>query len=166
MARGRRSDGNKLLGEGWICTVLLRKLHPQDIIGQKFPNAIASDRLSDLVTVKQGKGHRHGGGVTKVAIFFTTASIPDIELWAASGFTKVITSCDPSKTFTPAPAPTIVPPAAAQVLEDSAVDLGDFHRTNNINEDIARVLEMGLMVDDDRQPAEENVPSHRNKFLT
>ena len=43
----------KLLGEGSICSVLLKKLHRQDNITSNFPNAVATTQLNDLVTVKQ-----------------------------------------------------------------------------------------------------------------
>ena len=161
--RGRRtSSSNKLLGEGSVCSVLLRKLHPQDVVSHAFSNHITTDRLSDLVAVKQGQGCRAGGGVTKVAVFFSTPSIPDVEVWAAIGFTKVLTSCDPSKVF--APATTSTTAASAALPGTAGVDREGLHLTNDLDEDIARVRELGLTVDDDREPAEENVPSVRNNF--
>ena len=33
---------SKLLGECSVCTVLLRKLHPQDVVSQAFPNHVVS----------------------------------------------------------------------------------------------------------------------------
>ena len=150
--RGRRTE-NKLLGEGSVCTVLLRKLHPQDIISQAFPNRITTDRLSDLVAVKQGKGRRAGGGVTKVAVFFSTPSIPDVELWAAIGFTKVVTSCDPSNVF--ARATSSMTAVSTAPPDTNGVDREGLHLTNDLDEDIARVHELGLAVDDDREPAED-----------
>ncbi len=142
--------------------MLLRKLHPQDIISQAFPNHITTDRLSDLVAVKQGKGHRAGGGVTKIAVFYSTPSIPDVELWAAIGFTKVVTSCDPSKVFARAiPSTTAVSTALPGM---NGVDLDGLQLTNDIDEDIARVRELGLTVDNDCEPAEENVPCTYDNF--
>jgi hypothetical protein len=158
--RGQRTK-NTLLGEGSVCTMLLRKLHPQDIISQAFPNRITTDRLSDLVAVKQGKGRR-AGGVTKVAVFFSTPSIPDVELWAAIGFIKVVTSCDPSKVFARATSSTTAVSTAPP--DTNGVDREGLHLTNDLDEDIARVHELGLAVDDDREPAEENMPSTRNNF--
>jgi hypothetical protein len=158
----RRRTENKLLSEGSVCTVLLHKLHSQDIISQAFPNHIMTDRLSDLVAVKQGKGHRAGGGVTKIAVFYSTPSIPDVELWAAIGFTKVVTSCDPSKVF--ARATSSMTAVSTALPDTNGVDREGLHLTNDLDEDIARVRELGLAVDDDREPVEENMPSTRNNF--
>jgi hypothetical protein len=146
----------KLLGEGSICTVLIKKLHPQDIIAEKFPNAIATTRLDDLVAIKQATGRRRGGRTTKNAIFFTTESIPGVQFWCAKGFVKVKESCDGEKVFR---ATTNRRHAVAHdVRENVEVPLTSYE----LNEDIARVRELGLMVDDDREPAPENVPNVTN----
>ena len=132
--RRRHTANIKLLGEGSVCTVLLRKLHPQDVVNQAFPNCITTNRLSDLVAVRQGQGRRTGGGVTKVAVFFTAPSIPDVEVWAAIGFTKVVTSCDPSKVFAPATTSTT---AVSTALPGTAgVNHEGLHLTNDLDEDM------------------------------
>jgi hypothetical protein len=147
----------KLLGEGSICTVLIKKLHPQDIIAEKFPNAIATTRLDDLVAIKQATGRRRGGRTTKNAIFFTTESIPGVQFWCAKGFVKVKESCEGEKVFR---ATTNRRHAVAHdVRENVEVPLTSYE----LNEDIARVRELGLMVDDDREPAPENVPNVTNR---
>jgi hypothetical protein len=79
MVTGQCKEANKFLDEGSICIMLLHKLHPHDVV-ECVPNHITTDRLSNLVTVKQGKWCRQGEGVRKVANFFTTPSIPDVKL--------------------------------------------------------------------------------------
>jgi hypothetical protein len=144
---------SKLLGEGSVCSVLIKKLHPADIIARNFPNAISNQRLDDLVAFKHGKAKRRGGATAKSAIYFTTASIPDVELWASTGFVKVKQSCPEDKVFIiHRRARSTAPTAAQEELEAPA-------RTFDLNEDIARVRELGLAVDDDREPAPENVPA-------
>jgi len=103
--------------------MLLDKLHPQDVLDHTFSNHITTHHLSDMVAVKQKKGHMLGGGVTKVAIFFTTPSIPDVELLAVIKIMKVLTNCDPSKVFasstqSPAAVPTALPNINGANLED------------------------------------------------
>jgi hypothetical protein len=121
-----------------------------------------TDHLSDLVAVKQGKGRRAGSGVIKVVVFFTMPSILDMELWAVIGFTKVLMSCNLSKVFAHA-APSTT--AVTRALPDkNGVDLEGLHPTNDLDEGIARVRELGLTVDDDCEPAEKNMPSTRNNF--
>jgi len=46
----------------------------------------------------------------------------------------------------------------------NGVDLEGLHRMNNLDEDIAKVCELGLTVSDDNEPAEENSPSACNNF--
>lgn len=46
----------------------------------------------------------------------------------------------------------------------NGVDLEGLHHMNNLDEDIAKVSELGLTVDDDHEPAEVNMPSTCNNF--
>ena len=68
----------KLLGEG-LCSVLLKKLHPKNLVAEAFPNFIANQRLANLVAVRQGT-RRGSGTLNRNAVFFSTESIPGIEL--------------------------------------------------------------------------------------
>ena len=99
----------------------------------------------------------------KVAVFFTTPSIPDVEVWAVIGFTKVVTSFDPSKVF--APATTSTTAASTDLPSMADVDCEGLHLTNNLDEDIARVHELGLTVNDNCEPAKENMPSTCDNFV-
>ena len=80
-----------------MCSVLIKNLHPKNIVAAAFPNATAQDRLDDLVAFKKDSARRQGGRVTKNAIYFLTPSIPSEELWAAMGFTRVIQECPEEK---------------------------------------------------------------------
>jgi hypothetical protein len=142
--------------------MLLCKLHHQDAVNQAFPNHITTECHSNVFAVKQEKGNMASGGMTKVSAFYTTPSIQDVKLWAAIGFTKVLTSCDPLNVFACA-APSMTAVSTA-LTDGNGVDLEDFHRTNTHDEDIALVCELGLTVDDDHEPAEENIPSTRSNF--
>ncbi len=57
---------SKLLREGSICSVFIKKLHPKDIVAGAFPNAVATDRLHDLNAVRVGEGRRSGQAVSKM----------------------------------------------------------------------------------------------------
>lgn len=133
MARGWGTNAHILLGEGSFCTVLLHKTHAQDAIDRTFRNHISNDCLSDLMAVKQGIGCRQGGGIMKVVIFLMTPSTPNVILWAAIRFAKILTSCDPPKLY----APSAQSPAARSHI--NGVNLEDFHCTNDLDEDIARI---------------------------
>ncbi len=146
---------SKLLGEGSLCSVLLKKLHPADRVATHFPNAIATQRLTDLVAVRQDMAHRASGRSVKIAIFFTSPSLGDDKFWASKHFVKVLTSCPDDKVFAP------VSPAAAhanQNQNNTPIDRENVTRTNDLDEDIARFLALDIHVDDDREPAPENLP--------
>ena len=70
----------KHLGGGSVCSILIKNLHPKNIVAVAFPNATAQDRLDDLVAFKKDSVHRQGGRVTKNAIYFLTLSIPNEEV--------------------------------------------------------------------------------------
>ena len=64
----------KRLGVGARCTVLLKRLHPQDVICAKIQNYGAQDRLEDLIVVKRERITRRGH--TYLGVFFSSASLP------------------------------------------------------------------------------------------
>ncbi len=147
----------KRLGRGSVCSVLIKNLHPKNIIAAAFPNATAQDRLDDLVAFKKDSARRQGGRVTKNAIYFLTPSIPNEEVWAAMGFTRVIQECPEENAFTRDTAEESTVPA----VQEAGIELPEevLLRTGDLDEDISRVLELGLQVDDDREPAPENIPT-------
>jgi len=76
------------------------------------------------------------------AISFSSASIPDVELWAAKGFVNVKESCGGNKVFSIQTHSSAVPPDVCWDVEVPST-------MNDLNEDISHVREAGLMVDDD-----------------
>jgi hypothetical protein len=89
----------KRLGEGSVCSVLIKNLHPKNIVASAFPNATAQDRLNNLVAFKKASARRQGKGVTKNAIYFLTPSIPNEEVWAGMGFTRIVQECPEDNVF-------------------------------------------------------------------
>lgn len=79
----------KLLRDGSICSVLLKNLHPKDVMALAFPNAIATDHLHDMTTVKAGEGCRSVGVVIKNAVYFMAPSTPNKTVWEPIGSVKV-----------------------------------------------------------------------------
>jgi hypothetical protein len=139
----------KLLGEGSVCSVLLKKLHPADRVAHFIPNAIATQRLNDLVAVRQGPARRAGGHPVKSAIFFTSPSLGDDEFWCSKHFVQVRTSCPDENVFAP---PSPAAPRANPVVNLPPVE-ENVTRTNDLDEDIAHFRALGIHVDDDREPA-------------
>ena len=143
-----RPSGPLLLGEGALCSVLLKKLHPADHVAHYFPNAISNQRLADLVAIRQAIGRRASGQNVKDAIFFTSPSLGDEEFWANKHFVKVLTSCPEDKVFTPS-SPTS--PTTNPNLTTTPATQENVTRTNDLNEDIARFRALDIHVDDDRE---------------
>ena len=156
MSTSSRRSGPLLLGEGALCSVLLKKLHPADRIAHYFPNRTANQRLADLVAVRKDVGRRASGRSVNRAIFFTSPSLGDEEVWAPQHFVKVVTSCPADKVFA-TPSPTATP--ATVSATSTPVVHENVTRTNDLDEDIARFRALDIHVDDDREPAPENVPA-------
>ena len=95
--------------------------------------------------------------MTKKAVYFTTPSIPNETVWASIGFVKVVQSCEDGRQF-----PTAV--CAARIARANAQEGVELRptaltRRSNLDEDIARIRDLGLAVDNDHEPAPENVPT-------
>lgn len=142
----------KLLGEGSLCSVLLKKLHPADRVAHFIPNQIATQRLNDLVAVRHGIARRAGGRPIKSAVFFTSPSLGDEEFFCSKHYVKVLTSCPDDKVFA---SPSPAAPRASAVANLPPIDENMPLRTNDLDEDIARFRALGIHVDDDREPAPE-----------
>ena len=154
----------KRLGEGARCSVLLKLLRPSREVAERFPNATAQQRLDDLIATRLGRSDRRGNNFE--AVFFTSATFPGLELSCARG--KYIVR---EEGHTHWDVPTRVPrgggrPAAAQdnvpvaeIVEEREEIPEEIFQARNRAEDIALVRGQGFEVDDDNDPAPENVPA-------
>ena len=152
----------KLLGADAVCSFLLSYLHPSAKIDELFPNRIAGQCLDYLVAVRTDIVTRSGN--TFLAVFFRSQSIPGVELHASKRYVKVVQE-GPQEHFwnveTPPNSPThaIVNSLPGENPEGDTVEDYTFTRTGDRREDIAQVRAQGLEVDDDNEPAPENVPT-------
>jgi hypothetical protein len=152
----------KILGADAVCSVLLSYLRPSAKIDELFPNRIAGQRLDDLVAVRTDNVTRSGN--TFLAVFFRSESIHDVELHASKRYTKVVRE-GPQELFWNVETPpnltthAIVNPLPGKNPEGDTVEDYTFTRTGDLREDIAQVRAQGLEVDDDNEPAPENVPT-------
>ncbi|MBM4179814.1 MAG: hypothetical protein FJ211_10875, partial [Ignavibacteria bacterium] len=146
------------LGEGATCSVLLKFLRPSREVSERFPNAAPTQRLDDLVAVRFAVVTR--GRSTYPAVFFTTPTFPGLQLQAAKKKVKVLQEGNPGSYWGDVPnVPFELPPALQAPVDgrDDNFDDDIFFARNNA-EDIARVRAEGFEVDDDNDPAPENVP--------
>lgn len=77
-------------GEGAICSVLIKYLHPKPTINEHIPNYAANERLHDLVAVRKERTTRRGH--TYDAVFFTSPTLNDAEVFCATRYVKVTTA--------------------------------------------------------------------------
>jgi hypothetical protein len=147
------------LGDGARCSVLLSKLRPSERVDNAFPNSESTQRLDDLVALRRQLVTRRG--LTYDAIFFSSASIPDVELSAARRFVLVLEEGPNDGVWeevanNPAPGNPSLPDGDV----DNPVPIDDaIFNLRGTAEDIAMVRNQGFDVDDDNEPVPENVPT-------
>jgi len=153
MARGRPLR----LGEGARCSVLLKYLQPSRDVASTFPNVTSTQRLDDLVAVRRAQHTRRGRSIDTV--FFTSPTFPGIEMSAARKRVVVLAEGHADSLWPDVAQEVERAIAAAEVVvENEGIDPEVFDARNNA-EDIARVRAEGFEVDDDNDPAPENVPA-------
>lgn len=144
------------LGVGAKCSILINRIHPGNITAVAFPNYTRHDRLDDCVVIDRRPVTR--GGKTFIGVFFAHPSLEGHDVYTAQRFAVVKSEGDPSEFFETeaAPAPDIDPDADAFQEEDDQ-DPATANPTNRA-EDIALIRGQGFDVDDDNEPAPENIP--------
>jgi hypothetical protein len=134
----------KRLGEGARCSVLVKLLRPSQEVAAALPNAIAQQRLDDVIATRLVETICQGQ--TYPAVFFTSARIPGIELSAALAKTIVMEEGHADGIW--GNAGIRLPRAGAHLVEDDVnkqTDIGDDILTaQNVAEDIARVRGQGF----------------------
>ncbi len=150
MARGK-----KRIGVGARCSVLIKRLHPQNLITQYHQNYSANERLHDVVVVRQSSITRRGNEF--IAIFVSHPSFEGCDaIYVAKRFCVVKHEGNPDGFFDNDHVQETV------AMDDDGnfvpeIDPQVFSATNRA-EDIALVRNQGYDVDDDNEPAPENVP--------
>ena len=150
MPRKRKKNN----GIGAKCQCLTRFLHPRAIVDAKYPNATQRDRLSNLLTIKKEK--KQVNKVEKLCIVFRHDDFPNIELHCTERYANVLEEGAEPDFFE----------AVEQFHNEEAgaidANQGPIERPelggSNVQEDIARLRLEGHGVDDDNDPAPENIP--------
>ena len=153
-------------GNGAVCSALIKYLHPAKEVAEVFPNAIRPDRLEGCIARRREKVM-----VNRKLIWcfvMEHPSFPEMTIHASTCYVKVVTEGDPAGFFVieekkPAVASVagVGQPAAAAAVAPTEtreeIDRGVFQARNNA-EDIANVRAQGLDVDNNNDPAPENIP--------
>jgi hypothetical protein len=75
------------LGKGARCNVLVKNLRPSREINERILNPLPRQRVTDLIATRRAMITR--GRSTFEAIYFTSATFPNLDLYAARKFTVV-----------------------------------------------------------------------------
>ena len=122
------------LGEGARCSVLVKNLRPSREITERILNPLPRQRVTDLVATRRGIITR--GRSTYEAIFFTSATFPDVELHAAKRYTVVDAEGHPDRIWMTVLHEDGTKATPADPNPEREIDLAIFRATDNF-EDIA-----------------------------
>lgn len=144
-------------GIGAICQVVKRLLHPRKLIADKYPNAQKNDVLGDLLAV--GCEEKTVGKKPQLCILMRHSDFDDGEiLYAVVRYCRVLTEGPPGDRFLNTIAATPESPAgvASPGIENAEVEVPEI-LGGTIN-DASIFRAEGISVDDDNEPAPENIP--------
>jgi hypothetical protein len=143
------------LGKGARCSCLVKFIRPSKDVAAALVNPEPGRRIDDLITVSRDVTTR--GGKRFVSIFFRSSTIPGL-LHAAERCVRVEEQGPLDQLW--GESPTAEAPAATVAIDEQGEEIADFvfHAQNRV-EDIALVRDMEFKVDDDNEPAPENVPT-------
>lgn len=139
----------KTIGIGAVCSVVVQYLHPSKLIKDKYPSRGAKERLGNLVAIRREtlKVNR----VDRVCIVFRHDDFPNQLLHCCERWTRVDTEGPPDSFF-------------GSVADDTVEEEGR-PLPQNVNAgslhlgDALLVRAEGFDVDDDNDPAPENIPT-------
>jgi hypothetical protein len=159
--RRRAAKATLAIGEGARCSVEIRYLRPSQVVAEAFINADKDYTLEDLIAVERKVILRKGKPIK--SYFFRSPSLPGLvscaEKWA--------TVLEQGEHFLiwdePGLAPSVLTPPATN---EAGEEIADFvFQAQNRAEDIALVRAMGFEVDDDDEPAPENIPADDERLF-
>eukprot|EP00957_Ditylum_brightwellii_P091049 6931992-Ditylum_brightwellii.AAC.1 len=153
----------KRCGVGAACSIIKRFLHSKKLVDEKYPNATHNELLDGLIALRReicSVNYQQ-----RQVVVFCHEDFPMQEIYAVDCYSKVLEEGDEVHFFpldgendilrVPKDDVLYVVSEATTAIESPPI-------TNNILEDIARTCKEGLGVDDDNEPAPENIPTSSN----
>jgi hypothetical protein len=150
----------KRLGTGAICSVIKRFLHPSRTIQEKYQNIMTYDRLEGLIALR--KEEKTIQNRACASIVFRHADFEGIELYCSERYAIVTEEGSPAAFFEGNAVPDAGNEAGQATAQADDELRGIPVITDDIQENIARLRAEGYGVDDDNEPAPENVPNNNN----
>ena len=155
-------NGKKKMGVGAVCQASVKFMHPSKLMRDKFINITAQLKIDGLLALRQELklvSRKH-----QMCVVFRHDYWPNKEVHCCKRWATALNERDASKYFD---RPLTLPNEDEDNgdtnpnLEDEGEDIEErFFQLSGTNaEDVAHVRSLGLGVDDDNQPAPENVPT-------
>ena len=149
-------------GIGATCSVLLKYLHPAKRVSEIYPNSTSQQRLTgavecskEMITVNRKK---------VMCIVMVHPSYPDDRFHSAMRWVRVDVEGESRYFFDDSNREEVSQQTGGVEQVSNAVEIDNIVlQAGNNSEDIANVRAMGLGVDDDNEPAPENVPTTESR---
>ena len=144
-------------GVGAVVSALIRFIHPSEHIRRKFPNPVAGQRLSDCQTVRQEMKKVSRKDQLVIVVHHEDFKMEEgdfIDLYAMKRYWKVHKGGDADLRFDVAPTNDGGEQGDEMLPLPAAVD--DYINGERVN--IIEALQEVVEIDDDNEPAPENVP--------
>ena len=148
-----RRQKKKQNGTGAICSALKRFLHPRKDVAGRYPNAVANERLPGLLAIRREE--KSVNRAMKLCIVFRHDDFPNIEIYCAERYAAVVTEGSAADYFDQIEGDTV----DGEGGEDNDLQELPTIRNSDIADSIARLRSEGYGVDDDNDPAPENLPN-------
>ena len=136
-------------------------MHPSKLIIRKYPNCTAQTRLENLLTIKEGT--RLVNKKQQRVIFFRHDDFEGTEICCVRQWVKIVQEGHQQHFFDESNTEQSNTGGAVDNFRSVEENGDEIEATifyaNNCAEDIAMVRNQGLYVDDDNDPAPENVPT-------
>ena len=144
----------KQLGIRTTCEALKFFLHPRKVVSNKYPNELAHERLEGLLVLRRES--KKVNNKEKVCIVLRHNDFENEELHCAQRYVKVLTEGNEADFFSgECVEATVI--AEEENRSDEAQEVPVICNSD-LAENIARLRMEGYDVDDDNEPAPENVP--------
>ena len=150
MARKKKKQN----GIGAVCQALMKFMHPRPIICAKYPNATATDRLEGLLVIR--KELKKVNRVDRMCIIFRHGDFENKELHCVERYCNVTTEGAAADYFDEVTEVTVVNEEEKNNANE-AQELPPLSKSD-LAENIAKLRMEGYDVDDDNDPAPENIP--------
>lgn len=139
------------LGTGAVCSVLLRFLHPKRTINAAVVNPVVHERKEGLIALRlEEKVVRR---TKQICVVFNHEDFVG-EVYCVKRYTKVVTPSPVDSRFVP----MIEPVQESDGDEDEGEGIEMPSTRGTVDETTRNVRAAGLDVDDDNDPAPENIP--------